>query len=103
MRYGYALILAASLSTTAVAQEYNEIVFNQASELVPWCKSEAEARYIARGITPFQWTARYYDRSNVLFVEGKLRADGEDVPVNCRVARGARERYATVEIDDPRL
>ncbi len=102
MRLATAVILTVAFSA-ASAQQYDEQVFNQASELVPWCKSEAEARYIAKGITPFQWTARYYDRSNVLYVEGKLRAHGDDVPVTCRVARGARERYATVEIDDPTL
>ena len=91
------------LSFSARAQGYNQIIFNQASELVPWCKSEAEARYIGKGVTPYQWTASYYDRSNVFYVEGKLRANDKDVPVTCRVARGAREQYATIEIDDPTL
>lgn len=100
------LITAMALSVLTFpvgAQYYQELVFNQASELVPWCKSEAEARYIAAGITPYQWTSRYYDRSNVLYVEGKLRVNGNDVAVTCKIARGARERYATIQIDDPSL
>jgi hypothetical protein len=32
-----------------------------------------------------------------------LRVHGEDVVVRCRVARGAREEYATIEINDPTL
>jgi hypothetical protein len=81
----------------------NERTFELASELVPWCKSEAEARYVAKNVTPYQWTARYHDSGNVLVVEGRLRVHGDDVAVNCRIARGARERYATIEIDDPSL
>ena len=64
-----------------------------------WCRTEAEARVVARGGTPYQWTASYRDRGKVLEVDGKLRVDGADVAVRCRVARGARERYATIELD----
>ena len=84
-----------------------EPVFTQASELLPWCRQEAEARYVARNIQTYQWTASYKQSGNVLYVEGKLRAHGDDVPVRCRVARNARERYreryAVIEIDDPVL
>ncbi|WP_144813137.1 hypothetical protein [Aerolutibacter ruishenii] len=82
---------------------HHERIINQASELVPWCKSEAESRYIAKNITPYQWSASYHDRSNVLFVEGRLRVHGDDIAVRCRIARGAREGYAVIEINDPAL
>lgn len=74
-----------------------------ASALVPWCRSEAEARYVALGMTPYQWRARYHDKGNALFVDGRLRVDGDDIDVRCRIARGAREEYAVIEIDDPRM
>ena len=82
---------------------HKDIVIYQASELLPWCESEAKARYIAKGITPYQWTASYHDRSNVLYVNGRLRVHGDNVNVRCRIARGSREQYATIEIDDPTL
>ena len=100
MRYGIAAVLGFAL-LPASAHDDDEIVFTQASELLPWCRAEAEAHYVGRGVTPYQWTGRYYDRSNVLYVEGRLRAGGKDVEVRCRVARDARERYAVIEIDDP--
>lgn len=84
-------------------RHHEEIIFSQASELLPWCRAEAEARYAGRGIMPYQWTGRYHDAFNVLYVEGKLRVHGDDVAVNCRVARNALERYAVIEIDDPSL
>ena len=83
------------------AGEQREI--RQASELLPWCKAEAEARYVAKNITPYQWTASHYEDGNMLRVEGRLRVHGDDVSVRCRIARGAREQYATIEIDDPEL
>jgi hypothetical protein len=80
-----------------------ERVINLATELLPWCRYEAESRYIAKNITPYQWSASYHDRSNVLYVNGRLRVHGDDIAVRCRIARGARERYAIIEIDDPTL
>jgi len=75
-------------------------VINQASELVPWCKAEAEYRYLQKDITPYQWTASYHDRSGILFVDGKLRVHDEDVVVRCHVGQGMRGTYAAIEIDD---
>jgi hypothetical protein len=99
------LLLTALLiaSFSVLAHDDDDLVFYQASELVPWCRSEAESRYIGLGITPYQWASSYHDRSNVLYVNGRLRVHGEDVTVRCRVARGAREKYAVIEIDDPTL
>jgi len=79
----------------------HERLITQASELVPWCKAEAEARYVARNVTPYQWTASYHDAGTMLYVDGKLRVHGDDIVVRCRLASGAREEYATIEIDDP--
>jgi hypothetical protein len=79
----------------------HERVISQASDLVPWCQSEAEARYVAKNITPYQWSASYHENGNVFYVEGKLRVHGDDVAVRCRIARGAREEYGAIEIDDP--
>jgi hypothetical protein len=90
-----------ALAPWALAQEHDhEIEFYQASALLPWCEAEARAHFVGQGITPYQWTSRYYDKGNMLVVEGKLRANGSDVPVSCRVARGARERYAKIEISE---
>jgi hypothetical protein len=86
----------------AFAHEHERVIA-QASDLEPWCKSETEARYIAKGITPYQWTASYHDDGNALYVDGKVRVHEDDVAVHCRIARGAREEYGTVEIDDSGL
>ena len=94
-------ILLLSAGLPAFGHEHR--VISQASDLVPWCKAEAEARFVAKNITPYNWTASYHDRSNILYVDGKLRVNGEDVTVRCRIASGAREEYGTIEIDDSSL
>lgn len=88
------------LTGTCSAFGHEHRVISQASDLVPWCKAEAEARYVARNVTPYNWTASYHERSNVLYVDGKLRVNGDDVAVRCRISSGAREEYATMEIDE---
>ena len=77
-----------------------EIEFTQASQLMPWCESEARAHFAGSGVTTYQWTSRYFDRGNLLMVEGRIRADGKDFPVTCSVARGGRERYAVMRVGD---
>jgi len=98
-RFSAILLLTAAFS--AFGHEHS--VISQASDLVPWCKSEAEARYVARNITPYNWTASYHEASSILYVDGKLRVHGADVTVRCRMASGAREEYGTIEIGDSSL
>jgi len=81
----------------------HERVIAQASDLAPWCQSEAEARYVAKGVATYQWSASYHDSGNTLYVDGKLRVHGDDVVVQCHIARGAREQYGTIQIEDPSL
>lgn len=95
------LLSTAPLPASAQGHDIRDpIIINQASELVPWCKSEAEAVYIGLGYTPFQWTASYHDYSNHLYVDGRLRVHGEDIDVKCTITRGARVQYINVVIDD---
>ncbi len=96
------LFLAALLiSLPAAAQQIREeLEFHSAGELLHWCEAEARAHFVGLGFTTYQWTGRYWDNGNTLMAEGKIRANGNDVPVACRVARGARERYAVIEISE---
>ena len=95
-------VLATAASAQQPAPAPDRIMANEL-DLAGWCEQEAKHRCIARNLTPYQWTSRYFERSNVLHVEGSLRVHGEDVQVRCRAARGAREQYAVIEIDDPAI
>ena len=76
----------------------HEIVFGSASQLLSWCEQEARAHYAGQGIATYQWTGRHFESGNTLHAEGKIRAGGNDVPVVCTAAKGARERHAAVKI-----
>lgn len=79
----------------------HEYVVTAASDLLPLCRQEAEARYVGLGEQVYQWTGAYHDYADTLYADGKLRVSGRDVEVHCRIPRNARERYLTMEIVDP--
>lgn len=96
--------ILAAVMTLALQPAYinpDDRVINRASELVPWCRAEAEARAIGEGKTIYQWTSSHYSRGNVLHVDGKLRVEGADVVVRCRIAKGARQQYASMDMESP--
>lgn len=92
------LTAALLCSAFGAAAQSNEIVFTQSSQLMQWCHEEAKAHFAGKGEATYQWSANHYNKGNTLVVEGQLRTDKGDVPVTCRVASGAREKYATVKI-----
>ena len=94
--------IALAVSVPAVAHDHHRVIY-YASDLVPWCRDEAQAPYIAKNITPYNWTSSYHDSGGMLYVDGKIRVHEADVEVHCRIASGARLEYAVVEIDDPDL
>jgi len=100
MRLVLATVVFASSFQLNAQPHYQELEFSRASDLMSWCEAEARAHFVGKGVTSYQWSGRHYEKGNVLFVEGKIRANGDDVPVACRVAKGARERYAIVEISE---
>lgn len=86
---------------TPVYVDPDDRVVQLASELEPWCRAEAEARMVAQGKTTYGWTSSQVSRGNVLHVEGKLRVQGADVAVHCRIVQGARLRYASIDLQAP--
>jgi hypothetical protein len=88
------------IAFTAVAGHQDDQVINSASELRDWCKEASEATLIGRGLTPFNWTASYWDQVNTLMVKGQWRVEGASLTVQCSIARGAQARFASVSIQD---
>jgi len=98
------LVLLTTLSGSVIAQQHadhhrdHDIVFNSAGQLLTWCEQETRAHYAGKGLATYQWTGRHFEDGNTLHAEGRIRVDGNDVPVSCRAARGARERDAVIEL-----
>ncbi len=83
-----------------IVQYTPEPLLMNASDLVPVCRRAAETHYLAQGASIYNWTASYHDRGDGLYVDGRLRANGNTVSVHCRAARGARERELVMSIDE---
>lgn len=83
----------------SLAHAHNEdFLIQTASELRDWCEMESEAKFIGEGRTPYNWTANYTEHGNAFLVEGNWRVDYKEVKIVCRAARGARAKYATMQI-----
>src|SRR6202043_4114246 len=98
MKGSVSLLFVLMASSSMAHREDTPI--NSGSELRDWCKEESEATLIGKGLTPFNWSASYWDQGNVLMAKGKWRVNGSDVTVECRVARGAEARFAMMSIQD---
>jgi hypothetical protein len=97
---GAAISVALSLSSAAWAAHAPDRPINTASELRDWCKDESEAALIAKGMSPFNWTASYSDAGNILSVKGQWRIEGAAVAVECHTARGDAARSASMSIQE---
>jgi prepilin-type processing-associated H-X9-DG protein len=93
-----ALFVAVELPTSGYR---DGIVVQEASELVAHCREEATAYFVGHGRATHQWTASHKSRGNVLYVDGRLRVEGNDVRVACNLPRGARLTYMTLEVEKP--
>jgi hypothetical protein len=96
----WAVIFLSLLASTAMAGSQDDRVINSGSELRDWCKEASEATLIGRGLTPFNWTASYWDQANTLMVKGQWRVEGSNLTVECSIARGAQARFASVSIHE---
>jgi hypothetical protein len=96
----FVAFFAALIASTAMAGHEDDRVINSASELRDWCKEASEATLIGKGLTPFNWTASYWDQVNTLMVKGQWRVEGANLTVQCSIARGAQARFASVSIQE---
>ncbi len=94
------VIFLSLLASTAVAGHQDDRVINSGSELRDWCKEASEATLIGRGLSPFNWTASYWDQVSTLMVKGQWRIEGSSFTVECSIARGAQGRFASVSIQE---
>lgn len=99
------VLLVAMLSFTQIqlppSARRDDITVHVASDLVAPCREEAEAYFVGRGRTTYQWAATHKSRGNVLHVQGRLRVNQDDVQVRCRLPMGARLTYLVLEVDRP--
>lgn len=97
MKYAISLgFLLIGMQVGAV-EEMDEPI-NDAAELRDWCKAESEAEFVAKDVTPYNWSASRWQDGNILLVKGYWRIESDDVMVECRIVKGARRKYAVYEV-----
>ncbi|MGA9026865.1 MAG: hypothetical protein WB440_12465 [Steroidobacteraceae bacterium] len=93
-----AAIFLLFVASTTLAGQQDDRVINSGSELRDWCREASEATLVGRGMTPFNWTASYWDQANTLMVKGQWRIEGSNLTVDCSITKGAQARFASVSI-----
>ena len=88
------LVVFVSVATWA---DDDDIPIDSSSQLREWCKAETEAHFVAQDITPHNWSASWWEEGNILMVEGSWLVGNDHVVVKCRVAKGAKTKYAIYE------
>lgn len=91
-------VASLAFASSAMAVDAGKMPILNASELRDWCRVETEAYFIGQGVTPYNWTASWWDEVDLLQVQGEWRVGSGSVSVRCRVARGARAEYVVYEI-----
>lgn len=75
-----------------------DVPINNTKELKDWCKKESENYFVSKEKTPYNWTASWRTKGNMLIVEGKWRVNREDIVVKCKIAKGAERKFAIYEL-----
>jgi len=99
MKRSMALVLLLT-AQASLANQHDDTPINSGSDLRDWCKEESEAALIGKGLTPFNWTASYWDQGTMFMVKGQWRIEGSNMSVQCSVARGAKARFASMSIQE---
>lgn len=90
--------LAVLLFSIAAQADDEDVPINVGSELRDWCKAETQAHFVGMNVTPYNWSASWWEEGNMLIVKGSWLVRNKAVAVECRVARGALRKYAVYEI-----
>ena len=98
MRY-VKLILVYLLSFPLLANN-EEKPINNSSELKYWCKNKSAEHYLAKGITPYNWTESWWTEGEIIYVTGTWKINSNKQIVKCRVRKGVAEKYAILEFVD---
>jgi len=93
----------ATLAAYAHESDDSDHFIRNVNELSQWCKSEAQYRYMLQNIPTYNWSAKTFNKGNMIQVKGRLKVNYEYVTIDCRAVVGSRREDAIIEIDDPSL
>ncbi|MCL6417356.1 hypothetical protein MIB92_16980 [Aestuariirhabdus sp. Z084] len=75
-------------------------VMDTASTLSIWCKSKSAQHFLAKNLTPENWSGNTWIDGNFFQVEGSWTVDRQTYLVSCRARKGVAEKYATMNLTE---
>ena len=93
----YAIIKMPSQIISAITYK-KETIINKGEILQKWCKNKSAQHFIAKNMTPYNWTSSQWKKDNYLFVKGYWKANNSTHIIKCRIRKGIAEKYATIDI-----
>lgn len=64
-----------------------------------WCKKKSAYYFKERNITPYNWTASWWDEGRSIVVQGEWRVEDTTALVSCRAERGNALKHAVMTIE----
>jgi len=97
------LILYSFLFSTFVLADDGMLPIVNTTALQEWCKNKSAGHFLAKDITPYNWSFSHWTKGNVLHVKGHWKINGSKQIVNCRILKDAERKYAIIEMPSQTL
>ncbi len=80
-------------------EKKDKAVVNSSAAIKGWCKKRSFGYFRDKELTPYNWTASWWDEGSFIVVKGEWRVERERVQVTCRAERGQTLRQAVMEVE----
>ncbi len=93
------LIIFTLITTTSIAQS-SEININTPIEAEAWCKSKSTEYFLAKKLTPSNWSSSLRNEGDIINIKGYWKANNIEYIVKCRIEKGLKEKSALITINE---
>ncbi len=94
-----ALFIALLFSTGADAQGKERQIVRSSVAVKEWCEKKSHDHFRNKKITPYNWSASWWDEENAIVVKGEWRVEQTKVQVSCRAERGQSLKHAVMTLE----
>ncbi|MDZ4261831.1 MAG: hypothetical protein U1B30_05805 [Pseudomonadota bacterium] len=94
-----ALLMALLFSAAAGAEGRERRVVDNSDVVKQWCEKKSHDHFMAKKITPYNWSASWWDEENAIVVKGEWRVEQGKVRVSCRAERGQTLKHAVMTLE----
>lgn len=94
-----ALLIALLFSTAAGAEGKERQIVRSSAAVKEWCEKKSHDYFRDKKITPYNWSASWWDEENTIVVKGEWRVEQGKVRVSCRAERGQTLKHAVMTLE----